>query len=205
MANYVGLFLRWEEYNTIKQHKKRLYIGLVKYAKFNHHNLFSDLSKGETALHMASQLGLLELVKVLLSNGANPNTQTLYIEPPPKPKPVKTITKLQSRPPSEKLLLPPANQQPVKHRDSNGVMRGDKKSNTPLTNDQLLSGGMLDYNPFSLDEADNPFTEENDPSNPFADNTEEDEDVECYNPFSEQRDQRTSSMRSSGWSSFVVT
>lgn len=151
---------------------------------------------------MASQLGLLELVKVLLSNGANPNTQTLYIEPLPKPKPVKTITKLQSRPPSEKLLLPPAaNQQPVNHRDSNGVPRGDKKSSTPLTNDQLLSGGMLDYNPFSLDEADNPFTEENDPSNPFMDNTEK---VNSYNPFGEQRDQRTSSMRSSGGSSYKL-
>lgn len=156
--------------------------------------------QGETPLHFAAQLGLLELVKVLLTNGASPNTQTLYIEPPPQPKPVKTISRPQSRQPSDKLLLPPANKHTAnKLNSNNGIHRGDNRANTPLTNDQLLTGGMLDYNPFSLDEDDNPFTEENDPSNPFLDeDKEEEEDVESYNPFDDQRDQRSSSIRSSG-------
>lgn len=144
-------------------------------------------------MHLAAQCGLLELVTVLLNQGANPNVQTLYIEPPPQPKPVKTISKPQSVP--EKLLPPANSHSQYQQRQGSNSSTVKKKAPPPLTTDQLLIGGMLDYNPFTLDDADNPFTEENDPSNPFLDNKEEAE-VDSYNPFEESREVRVGSVHS---------
>lgn len=39
-------------------------------------SLFLSCFQNETALHVACEKGLVHLVQVLLSNGANPNTQT---------------------------------------------------------------------------------------------------------------------------------
>lgn len=112
---------------------------------------------------MSAQLGLLTLVKTLLTEGANPNCQTLYVEPPPNPSKHSV-----SRP-----LLPSThNATASEHLHNN--MSSVSADSTVMPGNLLLSMNATaqEYNPFVLDEADNPFTEENDPSNPFADDTD---------------------------------
>ena len=133
--------------------------------------------QGETPLHLASQLGLLTLVKTLLKEGANPNTQTLYVEPPASTSRPKSKDTSYSKllPPSHTVSSKPASLQSESANGSVNDSQLTSSYNSGFGTDLGIPSSLLlpndtseGYNPFELDEADNPFTEENDPSNPFT-------------------------------------
>ncbi|XP_067934786.1 rabankyrin-5-like [Watersipora subatra] len=145
-------------------------------------------NKGETTLHLAAQLGLLSLVKTLLAEGANPNCQTLYIEPPAGAKTAKRRVRQVA------VALPP------KQEIGNKLTSREQKRSIPrpvadslafpsndmrIPNSLLLSDAVTEvYNPFTVNDTNNPFTEEDDSTNPFVD--ELDSDANQYGGESNQ-------------------
>ena len=64
-----------------------------------------SLFQGETALHLACDKGLTKLVKVLLDNGGNPNSQTVKIINPSGGLPVEFLTEGDTTPVSQQTPL----------------------------------------------------------------------------------------------------
>ena len=61
--------------------------------------------QGETALHLACEKGLPKLVKVLLDNGGNPNSQTLKITDPSGGLPAEFLMEGETTPVSQQTPL----------------------------------------------------------------------------------------------------
>lgn len=115
---------------------------------------------------MAAQFGLLKLVNSLLEEGANPNTQTLYVHLPKSTAKTKSLHSGLSN----KLVLP-----------SDNAPNGNDLDSTPQHNSNYGNSGSLpdslllpSNGACTLDESENPFTEANDPYNPFTEEDDED-------------------------------